>query len=106
MSDILNGHDKENKQAEELQKRELERHLNDLRCVLKSPEGRRFVWWLLCFAGVYRSPLAGTVESVWVNAGKQLIGLQLIDDIHKVDPKAMYQMQHEYDTLRKQEEKL
>jgi hypothetical protein len=55
---------KEAEQEKRLEAEKLEREvfLNDVRHVLSSVQGRRFVWRILDMAGVYRSSFTATVQ--------------------------------------------
>jgi hypothetical protein len=70
------------------QKREIAQKQGDLRAVLSTGEGRRFVVWLLersCVLAANAS-LSGLVE------GRRALGLELIDALHAVDPLAFPNM--------------
>lgn len=63
-----------------------ERDLNDIRKVLKEPEGRRLLWRVMSEAETF---LASVTD-------KRIIGLMLFNDIMKVAPEVFLQMQRDY----------
>ena len=63
-----------------------ERDLNDIKKVLKEPEGRRLLWRIM---GAAETFLASPTD-------KRIIGLMLFNDIMKVAPEIFLQMQREY----------
>lgn len=68
-----------------------ERDLNDLRGVLQSRYGRRFLWRMIGYCGAYRSIWRMSAEIHYL-AGMQDVGHFLIKQIEKADPKAYVQM--------------
>lgn len=57
----------------------------DLRFIMGSASGRRFVWRILETAGLYRSSFTGNSETFF-REGMRNIGLQLVGQIHSVCP--------------------
>ena len=92
------------KKQQERDKKRIERRKNDLRKILSIPEGRRFYWELLTKAGVFRTSFTGT-STTYFNEGKREIGLQLLAELMEVKPEAFTQMQREYKSLQKEENK-
>lgn len=82
------------KAAEYKQKRGRERELDDVRSVLSSAEGRRFVWRYLGEAGVFKTSFHGNLET-FINEGQRMIGLKLLSDINEANPNAYVQMLEE-----------
>jgi hypothetical protein len=81
-----------NKENERLYKRQIK----DLRKVLKTPEGRRTMWWLLTVTAIFNN---GFNDNPYQNAfkdGLKFVGQEAFDRITKADPGAFSQMQHEY----------
>jgi len=66
----------------------------DLRNVLLSPGGRRFIWKLLEECGVYKISFTGNSHTFF-NEGKRQIGLRLIEDIFNAAPNAYTEMRME-----------
>lgn len=93
---------KEEEQEKRLENEKLEREilLNDVRHVLSSVQGRRFVWRILDMAGVYRSSFTGN-SSTFFNEGARNIGLRVLSDVMDAKPEAFLQMQQE-DKKRKE----
>ena len=58
---------------------------DDLKWVMSSKRGRRFVWKVLDRAGVYRSSFTGN-SATFFNEGQRNIGLMLLADIHSACP--------------------
>ena len=93
---------KEAEQEKRLEAEKLEREvfLNDVRHVLSSVQGRRFVWRILDMAGVYRSSFTGN-SSTFFNEGARNIGLRVLSDVMDAKPEAFLLMQQE-DKKRKE----
>lgn len=93
---------KEEEQEKRLENEKLEREilLNDVRHVLSSVQGRRFVWRILDMAGVYRSSFTGN-SSTFFNEGARNIGLRVLSDVMDAKPEAFLLMQQE-DKKRKE----
>jgi hypothetical protein len=72
-----------------------DRKINDLKAVLKTPEGRRFIWNILSEAGIYQSSFTGNSETFF-REGKRALGLMIVRDIDQHMPEAMAQMSREY----------
>ena len=93
---------KKEEQEKRLENEKLEREilLNDVRHVLSSVQGRRFVWRILDMAGVYRSSFTGN-SSTFFNEGARNIGLRVLSDVMDAKPEAFLLMQQE-DKKRKE----
>lgn len=74
------------KKLAERAKRLRERELSDITKVLKIPEGRRLLWRVLSDAETFIAPATE----------KQIVGMQLFNDIMIVAPEMFLQMQREY----------
>jgi hypothetical protein len=68
----------------------------DLRAVMASPEGRRFIWRLMIECGVGESPFATNALLMSRSAGKQEIGLWLQAEVAGVAPSEYLKMQTEH----------
>lgn len=66
----------------------------DMAFILDSQQGRRFFWRLLTMAGVYRSSFTGDSRTFF-REGERNIGLQVLRDIHEIDPNIMARMVEE-----------
>lgn len=58
----------------------------DLATFTASPEGRRTIWQLLNYCGVFQVSLADTPELTAFNEGKRSVGLRLLSDMTRIDP--------------------
>lgn len=75
-------------------KREKQRD-QDLRAVLRMPEGRRFLFDLIGMCGVYENSFSAVPGETFHKEGKRLIGTTLLKKINDADPKAWIDMQVE-----------
>jgi len=83
---VKNAADKEQvKAAGSKEKRRREKELSDIRELLRTPGGRRFMWRYLDRCGVYRSSFTGNSQTFFLE-GERNIGLQMITDIMDADP--------------------
>jgi hypothetical protein len=64
---------------------------NDLRFLLATDQGRRFIWKLLEMCGVFKSSFTGSSETFFLE-GQRNIGLKLLSDIMRVDPDSYLKM--------------
>jgi hypothetical protein len=74
--------------------RERERELADMRQVMSSVEGRRFVWRLLERAGVFRTSFTGN-STTFFNEGMRNMGLMVLGDVHEAAADAYIVMMNE-----------
>ena len=58
-----------------------ERELNDLRAIMQTESGRRFVWRLLSIADIYAPSFTGNSETFY-REGRRSIGLVIFKDLH------------------------
>lgn len=88
--------DRTEKEILEEQKRQTDREKNDLCKVLSFPEGRRFIWGILCEARPFQSPYSGSNnELTFCNIGRGDMGRVLFNRIIAAKPEAFLQMQRE-----------
>lgn len=64
-----------------------DREANDMRSLLATIEGRRFLWRLMEKCGVYRESFTGSSETFFLE-GKRSIGLFVIAEIIDAEPDA------------------
>jgi hypothetical protein len=70
----------------------LKEHHEDVRWVMSTPRGRRFMWWLLGEAGLYESlfrqpsPLVLPEERLVYNGAKREFGIQVQSELRAVCP--------------------
>jgi hypothetical protein len=83
----LSGQAEQDETQKERQRLESEQATDDLKAVMDSPPGRRFVWRLLEQAGVYRASYAGeATHATAFNEGRRNQGLQLLSEIFRACP--------------------
>jgi hypothetical protein len=80
--------------SEQRGKRLRERELDDIKRILETDFGRRFVWRYLGLAGVFQTSFTGN-STTFFNEGKRDIGLKLLADITEAKPEAYLQMTNE-----------
>ena len=84
------------RKAKQRERQERDHELNDLRDVLSTRQGRRFVWKLLGMAGCFRlSFVYGEAETTAFNEGRRSLGLALMADVHEADAEKYVQMANE-----------
>ena len=84
------------KEIAEKNRQRREEETNDLRAVLSSVSGRRFIWRLLECGGVFRSSFNAESDSYTAfNEGRRNLGLLVLNDILEADPDAFTLMQKE-----------
>lgn len=66
--------------------------LEDVKWLLQSPQGRRFIWRLLEKAGIYRSTFTGSAPHDAFAEGIRSVGLMVIADVFAADPDAYTKM--------------
>lgn len=96
------------KKKQEMRRKLYERSLSDLRKVLNSAEGRRFIWEILSEAGVFRGSWSSNPHETSYREGKRDIGLFTLNRLLKVSPEIFNQMQKEAATdkmIQKEEAK-
>jgi hypothetical protein len=57
-----------------------ERRRNGLRQLLRTPEGRAWLWWLLGECGIFRSCFTGN-STTFFNEGKREVGLPIMAEL-------------------------
>lgn len=93
--DIFNL-DERLKKLTDAQKRVRQKEINDVRTILKTPEGRRYYWKLLGKCGIFRSSFTPNSNLTAFNEGKRDIGLDALIEINEADGSAFAQMQNEF----------
>jgi hypothetical protein len=64
---------------------------NDLRFILSTDQGRRFIWKQLQLCGVFKSSFTGSSETYFLE-GQRNIGLKLLADVMDADPESYLKM--------------
>jgi hypothetical protein len=84
-----------NKRREERQRRLSERNQGDLRRVLSTVEGRRFVWRVISEGGPFRSSFNPNGLIMANRTGQQDIALFVLKNVFEAQPEAFAKMQSE-----------
>ena len=69
--------------------------IRDLKSVLASESGRRFVWDLLSRCGIYTSSADASGSWTYYKEGRRSIGLGVLADIIEADPDSYLKMMKE-----------
>lgn len=77
-----------------------QRHADDVKQVMSTVQGRRFVWGLLDQAGVFRISFTGEVNSTIFNEGNRNSGLSLFNNVLKFCPELYLKMAAEAEADR------
>ena len=94
---MTNASDPKQVRKADVKKKDEERQeLDDVKQLLNSPHGRRFVWRYLGICGVFRSSFTGNSETFF-NEGQRNIGLQLLGDVNRANPEAYVTMLREHE---------
>ena len=64
---------------------------NDLKWILATEQGRRFVWRLLETTGIFKSSFTGSSETYFLE-GQRNVGLKLLADVMECEPQAYLKM--------------
>lgn len=79
------------------EKRMEERKDNDIKVVLKIPEGRRLYRRLMAEAGLWLEPMVmGYQDATHYNLGRLSVGRSMLADILRADPSSFEQMNREF----------
>lgn len=68
-----------------------ERELNDMREILATPAGRRFIWRYMGDCGLFSLSFTGN-STTFFNEGMRNIGLKLLTDVTEARPEAYLEM--------------
>jgi hypothetical protein len=82
------------KGAEQKQKRQRDIELDDVKWILSTPQGRRFMWRYLGECGVFKSSFVGQFQTFF-NEGERNVGLKLLADVNDAHPEAYVTMMKE-----------
>ena len=90
-----NAADEENvKQRKRKDEQARDGELDDLRQIMDSVHGRRFIWRLLDKAGVFRTSFTGN-STTFFNEGMRNLGLMVLADVHQACANQYIQMMQE-----------
>lgn len=98
MSDNFYDTEIESKNKETLKEytRRRDREIDDLKVVLKKPEGRRFVYKMLSECGVFKASFSINSMQTAFQEGRRDIGLALLKSLDEAEPQAYSQMLTEH----------
>ena len=89
--------EEEAKRKEDNQKNERSKELEDLKDVLKSPGGRRFIHRLITYTRPFsESYVVGMFDATANNEGRRMVGNWIMAEILDADPDRYFQMCREY----------
>ncbi len=94
------GDEEQVAQAKGKERRVRQNQLNDVRTVLETEAGRRFVWRLLEECKAFASVKANDDSTTNYNAGKQDIGHYVMTELLEARPNALIEMMTEAQTER------
>lgn len=80
----IRGNERRDADAKEQKRVRLQLEQEDLRAVMRTVEGRRFIRAQLARCGVWRTSFTGNSETFF-REGQRNIGLMLLDDLHSSD---------------------
>ena len=89
---------KDNKKSEERIDRQNEE--SDIKWLMSSKRGRRFIWRLLELAGVFRSSFNTNAMAMSFSEGNRNYGFQLLNQIHTLCPELYPTMIKEQKNVR------
>lgn len=94
---MLNAADQRQvRKAKQKERQAHDQELKDLRDVLSTRQGRRFVWKQLVQAGCFRMSFTyGAPETTAFNEGRRSLGLALMAEIHELDAALYIRMANE-----------
>lgn len=91
MTEKFTEEEKRRKKSE----RKRERELSDIRFVIKSPEGRRFLWRVIEEGRVFQDVSSSDVQMTYRAIGGQNVSRRFLNDLLDAKPEALTQMQQE-----------
>ena len=99
---VANAADPEQiREAAEKEKIGRELELNDLCWILSDQRGRRFLWKLFEFAGMFKSSFSGEQPITMSNLeGQRNVGLKVMADLMEARPEAFIEMVNENRNLK------
>lgn len=91
-------------EAQAKQKRVADQEVEDLKWLMSDKRGRRIMWNLLAFTGVFRQPFTGNSETFF-RCGMMNVGQKYLGDINEHAPERYNQMVTERQTYDKPAER-
>lgn len=91
---------------EQIAKRKRDRELNDIKVMLATPEGRRFIWRVLSEGKIFVDGYIPDDKGYGTtyNTGRRSVGLWALAEVMEAKPEAFMQMQREHASEAKREE--
>lgn len=86
------GDEQQVRRGKETERARQERELNDLRAVLRMPEGRRFIWRLLDEANVFASAFSENPAVMAFLEGRRDFGTRLIALVNDANDNALIEL--------------
>lgn len=93
-TDIAGNEEREALRKDKAQ-RTVEQEIEDLKWLMSDKRGRRFIWSLLAFTGVFRNPFTGNSETFF-RCGEMNVGQKYLGDINQHAPERYNQMVTEH----------
>lgn len=87
------------KEAEKRQRLRLDQDRDDLKYILQSQQGQRFVWRLLGGCGVFELSYRQSGSETMFNEGRRSVGLKLLAEVTKAEPTKLIAMMQKGDEL-------
>lgn len=84
------------KKAEQRERDERKRQLDDIRTLLSSSSGRRFVWRILEKCNSFSSVFSNDASFMAYNAGQQDLGHFLMAEITEANPSLLFKLMKEH----------
>ena len=84
------------KKIQKEQKKDYDRQINDIRRIIKSPDGRRFIWWILSQCHIFKISFNLNTKLEDFQEGERNIGLEVLNRLNEADIGAFAQLQNEY----------
>ena len=88
--------EEQNKKITAEQNHARNKEIDDLRKILKTPEGRRYIWRRLGKTGVFRNSFNLNSNQTAFTEGQRNVGLDMLREINEADVTAFAKMQNEY----------
>lgn len=86
------ANDQRDADRKEAAKQIVEQEIEDLKWLMSDKRGRRIMWQLLAFTGVFRQPFTGDAENTIFRCGMMNVGQKYIGDINDHAPERYNQM--------------
>lgn len=96
LEDNVFDSEKENKKLSADNQRVRQKEIDDIRKILKTPEGRRYMWRQLGLCGIFRNSFNLNSQQTAFSEGQRNIGLALLTDINEADSTVFGKMQNEH----------